>query len=118
MMFEHFRQPLLPSRLFFRRMLMSVAFSFALIIVTLVLGAAAFRISEGYSWIDSFLNAVMIMTGVGTVGSINTSLGKVLTGVYALVSTLIFFTVLAIIFTPLLHRLMHKFHIDLDGKGE
>jgi predicted tellurium resistance membrane protein TerC len=115
-MFEHFRQPLLPGRLFVRRMLMSVVFSFALISVTLFIGAAVFRLTEKFSWIDAFLNAVMIMTGVGLVGNVTSTWGKVLTGVYSLASTLIFFTVLAIIFTPLLHRLMHKFHMDLDRK--
>jgi fumarate reductase subunit D len=77
----------------------------------------AFHVVEGYSWIDSFLNAVMIMTGVGTVGVVSTDAGKVLTGIYSIISTLIFFTILAIIFTPLLHRLLHRLHLDVDRKG-
>ena len=76
----------------------------------------AFHFTEGFSWMDSFLNSVMIMTGVGTVGTISTSAGKILTGFYSIFSTLVFFTVLAIIFTPLLHRLMHRVHLDVDRK--
>ena len=115
-MFEHYRQPLLPRHLFLRRLLRSIISALLLLVVTIFLGMISFHSIEGFSWIDSFLNSVMIMTGVGTVGIINTQSGKIFTGVYSLFSTLVFFTVLAIIFTPLLHRLLHRFHLDLDEK--
>ncbi|MCX5697356.1 MAG: hypothetical protein NTU54_05260 [Candidatus Omnitrophica bacterium] len=116
-MFEHYRQPLLPRKAFYIRMLCSIALSFLLLVVTVLIGAAAFRYIEHFVWIDAFLNCLLIMTGVGTVGIVNSPAGKIFTGIYSIVSTMVFFTILAIIFTPLLHRLMHKFHLDLDKKG-
>jgi len=116
-MFEHYRQPLLGRQAFYRRMLRSIIISLLFLITTVLIGAVTFHYIEGFSWIDSALNCVLIMTGVGTVGIINTSAGKIFTGLYSIFSTLIFFTILAIIFTPLLHRLLHKFHLDIDKKG-
>jgi sterol desaturase/sphingolipid hydroxylase (fatty acid hydroxylase superfamily) len=116
-MFEHYRQPLLPRKVFYLRMLRSIAASFLLLVATVLIGTIAFRYIEGYTWIDSALNCVLIMTGVGTVGIVNSAAGKIFTGIYSIISTLIFFTILAIIFTPLLHRLMHKFHLDIDRKA-
>jgi hypothetical protein len=116
-MFEHIKQPLLPKKLFYLRMLRSVTVALLLLLVTVLIGALGFHLTEQYSWIDSVLNCVLIMTGVGTVGIINTSAGKIFTGIYSIFSTLIFFTILAIIFTPLLHRLLHKLHLDVDRKG-
>jgi hypothetical protein len=116
-MFEHIKQPLLPKNLFYLRMLRSVAVSLSLLLITILLGTVGFHLIEKYSWLDSALNCVLIMTGVGTYGLINTVAGKIFTGIYSVFSTLIFFTILAIIFTPLLHRLLHKFHLDLERKG-
>ncbi|HTZ10946.1 MAG TPA: hypothetical protein VMD04_01005 [Candidatus Margulisiibacteriota bacterium] len=113
-MFEHYRQPLLTRRAFYLRMLRSVTISSALLIATVTIGSAAFHYLEGFTWTDSVLNCVLIMTGVGTVGVINSAAGKIFTAVYSLFSTLVFFTMLAIIFTPILHRLMHRFHLDID----
>jgi hypothetical protein len=115
-MYEHIKQPLLPKKLFYLRMLRSVAVSLLLLLATVFFGTIGFRLIEKYSWIDSALNCVLIMTGVGTVGIVNTGAGKVFTGIYSVISTLIFFTILAIIFTPLLHRLLHKLHLDVDRK--
>ncbi len=97
-------------------MLRSIAVSILLLIAMIAIGTIGFHAVEKYSVLDSALNSIMIMTGVGTVGAINTTAGKVFTGIYSILSTLVFFTVLAIIFTPLLHRLLHKLHLDVDRK--
>ena len=116
-MFEHYRQPLLPPRKFAIRMAKNVLLSFGILLAIILIGTLSFHAVEGYSLIDSFLNSVMIMTGVGTIGILTTNAGKILTGIYSLTSTLVFFAVLAIVFTPLLHRLLHKFHMDIDKKN-
>lgn len=90
--------------------------SLALVIVTVLSGMIAFHHLENLSWLDAYLNSLLIMTGVGIVGNVNTPGGKIFTGMYSLISTLVFFSVLAIIFIPLLHRLLHKFHLDLENK--
>ena len=105
-MYEHYREPLLARREFYLRMLRSSIVSFLLLIVTVLIGTIIFRFIEGFTWIDAALNCVLIMTGVGTVGIVNTTVGKIFTGIYSVFSTLIFFTILAIIFTPLLLLLM------------
>ena len=116
-MFEHYRQPLLPRRAFYFRLLRSIGVSLLLLVATVIIGAVGFRLIKGFTWIDAALNCVLIMTGVGTIGIVNTPAGKIFTGIYSIVSTIIFFTILAIIFTPLLHRLMHKFHLDIDKRA-
>lgn len=113
-MLEHYRQPLLSKKEFYLRILRSVVFSLLLLVTTVGIGAIAFHFTEHYNWLDAALNCVLIMTGVGTVGVVNTSAGKVLTGIYSIISTLVFFAILVIIFTPILHRILHKFHLDLD----
>ena len=115
-MYERIKQPLLPKGKFYLRMVHSCLLALAVLSATLLFGTIGFRVFERYSWIDSLLNSIMIMTGVGTIGMLNTNAGKLFTGIYSIVSSLVFFTSLAIIFTPLLHRLMHKLHLDLDKK--
>ena len=112
-MYEHMKQPLLPKKQFYLRMLRSLAAAFILLIVTILIGTIGFRLIEEYSWIDSCLNSILIMTGIGMVGTTVTAAGKIFTGIFAVFSTLVFFTVLGIIFTPLLHRLLHKVHVDV-----
>ncbi len=112
-MFEHYKQPLLPKEKFFMRLGGSIVISLSLLIVTIAFGTIIFHYSEKFSWLDSYLNSVMIMTGVGTVGEITTTFGKIFTGIYSILSTFVFFAILAIIATPLLHRLLHRFHLDI-----
>jgi sterol desaturase/sphingolipid hydroxylase (fatty acid hydroxylase superfamily) len=116
-MYERYHQPLLPIKAFYRRMLRSLAFSLYLLGGTVLIGMLAFHFIEKFPWLDSFLNCTLIMTGVGTVRNVSSPAGKIFTGVYSVASTLVFFTVLAIIFTPLLHRLLHKFHLDVEKRG-
>lgn len=115
-MFERSREPLLSRKAFYRRVARSVGISILLVAVTLAAGSIVFHWLEGFSWLDAVLNCVLIMTGVGTAGAINTSAGKIFTGFYSIGSTFVFFAVIAIIITPLFHRFLHKFHLDLDRK--
>ncbi len=116
MMFEHYRQPLLSRFAFLKRMLLYVGWSLGLLVFTLGLGTYGFHAAEKYSLLDSFVNSVMIMTGLGMVNVLNTSAGKMFASFYALFSATIFFTILAILFAPLLHRFLHRFHLGIDGK--
>ncbi len=115
-MYEHYRQPLLPIKAFYLRVLRGLGFSFLILAGMVLIGATAYHFLEDFGWLDSILNCVLIMTGVGTVGNMNSAGAKVFTVIYSVVSTLVFFTVLAIIFTPMLHRLLHKLHLDLERK--
>jgi len=115
-MFEHYRQPLLPSSDFLMRMLRCAILAFSLLVITLLIGTLVFHYAEHLYWIDALLNSVLIMTGLGLVSAINTGFGKLFTIFYALFSTLAFFSILAILFTPLLHRLLHRLHLDMESR--
>ena len=66
-------------------------------------------------WLDSLYNASMILTGMGPVGELKTVCGKLFASFFALFSGVVFLTIMAVTLGPVLHRLMHRFHIDSDG---
>ena len=71
-----------------------------------------YHLLEGFSWIDSLLNASMILGGMGPVDQLKTDSGKIFASFYALFSGIVFLVVAGVIFAPIIHRFMHKFHID------
>lgn len=113
-MLEHYKQPLLSRRAFTIRILRCVAISAGLLAATLLIGTFAFHKIEGFAWLDSLLNSVMIMTGLGLTGAVTTHGGKLFTAVYAIFSTIIFFTILVILIAPVLHRLLHRLHLEVE----
>jgi len=116
-MFEHHHQPLLAVSAFVKRVIICSIISAALFLLTILAGAIVYHYAEGFSWVDAVLNAVMIMTGLGMVGILNNPAAKVFTAFYAIFSTIIFFAVLGILFSPLIHRFFHRFHLDIDKDG-
>jgi hypothetical protein len=84
----------------------------ALLFITLGLGIAGYHWLENLSWIDAYVNAAMILGGMGPVAELHTSLGKLFAGTYALFAGLIFLFAVGLILTPILHRAMHRFHLD------
>lgn len=73
-----------------------------------------YHFSEKMSWIDAFVNASMILSGMGPLGQLNTEAGKIFAGCYALFSGLAFILITGLIFAPVLHRLFHRFHVDSE----
>lgn len=71
---------------------------------------------EKLSWLDSFLNAAMILGGMGPVNVLSTRAGKIFAGCYALFSGIVFLAVAGLLFAPLVHRLIHRFHLEYDSK--
>ena len=67
---------------------------------------------EGLSWLDAFVNAAMILGGMGPVAELHTANGKLFAGIYALFSGMVFLVVAGIVFAPVVHRAMHRFHIS------
>jgi hypothetical protein len=111
-MFEHRSNPLLSRQAFYRRLARCISLSFAVILAALGLGMIGYHVLENMKWVDAFVNSAMILSGMGPVGSLNTDAGKIFAGCYALFSGLAFATSIAIIFTPLFHRFIHKFHLE------
>jgi len=111
-MFEHRSQPLLGRRAFLQRLAGSIALGAGLIAVSLFLGMLGYHVFERLAWIDSFLNAGMILGGMGPVDMPKTDPGKLFAGLYALYCGLAVIVATGVIFAPVLHRLFHKFHLE------
>ena len=105
------QRPLVRAR-FVRRLLAHFIGALILLVVSLVFGIWGYMFFERLGWIDAFLNAAMLLGGMGPVNPPQTGSGKLFAGIYALYSGLVFIVTAALVFTPILHRLLHKFHWD------
>lgn len=110
--FEHRSQPVLPERAFILRLAQSGLTAFLLIIVSLGAGMVGYHDIERLGWMDSFLNASMLLGGMGPVHTPVSDAGKLFAGLYALYSGLIVIFVAGIILAPLAHRVLHRFHME------
>jgi hypothetical protein len=111
-MYESRKQPPLARVAFRRRMLMHGALAVGLIVVSLGLGMAGYCGFEHLAPLDGFLNAAMLLGGMGPVNPPVSDAGKLFAGIFALYAGLVFIVTAALLFTPLLHRLMHRLHWD------
>jgi hypothetical protein len=110
--YEHRHDQLAPRSVFFKRMIAALAVALALILVALVLGIAGYHFIAGFNWVDSLLEASMILGGMGPIKELPSDTAKVFASVYALFSGIIFIGVMGIVLSPVVHRIMHKFHVD------
>jgi hypothetical protein len=111
-MYESKKHLPLSRSLFLMRMLNHLIAAIVLLFISLLLGITGYVIFEHLSLIDAFLNASMLLGGMGPVNMPVTAGGKLFAGMYALYSGLVFILSAAVIFTPVLHRILHKFHSD------
>lgn len=109
-MYESKRHPPIAQVHFLRRLLGHFATALALLGASLLVGMAGYGHFEHLPWPDAFLNSAMLLGGMGPVDAPRTNSGKLFAGLYALYAGLVFLVVLAIILTPLIHRLLHTFH--------
>ena len=114
--FEHKRQALLPRRVFYARLGRAAALGGIIILVSLLIGMAGYHYFEKLSWLDAFVNAAMILSGMGPLGELHTSAGKLFAGCYALFSGIAFLTSIGVVFAPIFHRFLHKFHLEVRAK--
>lgn len=117
--YEHKHQPLLPWRVFLlRRVAKTLSLGLAVIAISLLVGMLGYRIAEGMDWLDAFLNAAMLLGGMGPVDALHTAGGKVFAGIYALYSGLIVIFVAGLLFAPFAHRLLHRFHLEIGRQAD
>jgi hypothetical protein len=90
----------------------SIALGLLITAFALGIGMLGYHSFEPMSWVDAFVNAAMILSGMGPVSILQTNAGKIFAGCYALFSGLAFITILGIIFVPGIHRFLHKFHME------
>ncbi len=117
-MFEHRSHRLLPRPEFLRRQAHYAAVALGIVGGSLVIGMLGYHQFEGMPWIDAFVNAAMLLGGMGPVGELHTFAGKLFAGFYALYCGVVLLLSLGVLFAPMIHRLMHRFHLELESADE
>ncbi len=115
-MFEHRSKPLLPRKAFLARLGRSLALAALVVALALGLGVLGYHVIAGLPWIDSLLNASMILSGMGPVSELRSDAAKLFASGYALFSGVVFITSVGVAGAPLLHRFLHQFHLEVAGR--
>ena len=113
-MYEPHIQPLLPKAKFLLRMAWHAVLASGIVLGGLGIGVLGYHEFEGLPWLDSLLNASMILGGMGPVNALQTTAGKWFASCYALFAGLVFVVTCGVIFAPLIHRFLHRFHLDMQ----
>ena len=113
-MYEHRNEPLLPRRAFISRQIKSAGVGFFLIVISLLTGMMGYHTFEGLAWDDAFVNAAMILSGMGPLATLHTTTSKIFAGCYALYSGLAILLIAGIVFAPAVHRILHHFHLEAE----
>lgn len=117
-MFEQRRDDLLSRSAFLLRMGRSFGITLLVVGFSLAIGSAGYHYFEDIGWVDSMLNAAMILTGMGPVDQMQTTGGKLFAMLYALYSGLAFVTIMAIMLAPMIHRWLHHFHLEDEDEDD
>ncbi len=113
-MAHHTRRPLPPLSEFTQRAWRNALFAFTILFFSIGLGMLGYHGLGGLSWVDSFYNAAMILTGMGPVDVLPSAASKLFAGFYALYSGVAFLTFVGVLFAPAYHRFLHRFHLDIE----
>jgi hypothetical protein len=111
-MYENRKQRPIGRSKFLRRLSVHVLAALALLVVSLGIGMWGYEYFEDLPWRNAFLNSAMLLGGMGPIDPLKTDGGKLFAGFYALYAGLVFIVTAALVFTPILHRVLHKFHWD------
>lgn len=112
--YETKSQPLLTKSEFLQRMLGNLAIAIGVIGLSLLGGMIGYHHFEGLNWIDSYAEASMILSGMGPLSQLKTTGGKIFAGSYALYSGLLIIITTGFLLSPIVHRIMHSFHLEDD----
>ena len=116
-LFEKKTDPLLSRGQFLGRMGIAFAVTMAIVAGSLAMGMAGYHFIGGLPWIDALHNAAMILTGMGPVDPMRSTAGKLFASFYALYSGIAFLSMTAVLLAPIIHRALHKFHLDDEDAG-
>jgi hypothetical protein len=103
---------LAPRAVFLHRFRRAASYASALIGVTLGIGMVGYRTFEHMDWLDAFHQSALLLSGMGPVVDIKSTAGKLYDGFYALFCGVILLAATGLMFTPVIHRLLHRFHIE------
>lgn len=118
MMYESRHQPLLHRAKFLRRLLLHYTVAIALVVLSIGIGMLGYRHFEHLSWLDAFLNTSMLLGGMGPIQFPQTDSGKLFAGFFALYAGLVFIASAALLLAPVVHRLMHRFHLTNSSRDD
>lgn len=110
-MYEHHRQPLASRKVFAQRLATNGLIGLLLLGFSLAVGMMGYHYLESLSWIDSLLNASMILGGMGPVNPLKTDAGKIFASFYAIYSGVILLASVGVLAAPIFHRFLHHFHL-------
>ena len=116
--FEHYREKLLDRDKFISRLLRHLWFASVILVFSLGIGTIGYQVFGNLRWIDAFLNASMILTGMGPVDHVETNGGKLFSACYALFSGVAFLTFVGVLFAPIYHRFLHRFHLSIEDEDD
>ncbi len=111
-MFERKYEKVISRPIFVKRVTVYIGFAVLLILISLGIGIAGYHWIAGLNWIDSLLNASMILGGMGPVDTLTRVDAKIFASFYALFSGLVFIGIMGIVLAPIVHRMIHTFHVD------
>jgi len=111
-MYEKKFDPLLPRRAFLGRLAASTMLGLTIVAASLLIGMAGFHLLEKLGWLQSFLNASMLLGGMGPVDVPRTAGGKLFSGLYALYCGFAVLAIAGFVFAPVFHRFLHRFHLE------
>ncbi len=103
---------LMPTTKFVFHLTRNIIFGIIFILIALFVGMYGYHLFENMTWVDAFVNAAMILSGMGPMSTLVTNSGKLFAGIYALFSGLSFIVIVAMIFSPVIHRFFHKIHLE------
>lgn len=112
--FEHRTRPLASRARFASRLISNALFAAPMVFVALLIGILGYRFTEQMDWLDAFLNASMLLGGMGPVSPLHTVAGKWFAGLYALFCGLVVVVTTGIVLAPVLHRVLHALHVECD----
>lgn len=110
--YETRKEPLASRAVFFGRLGRNARWALAVVSVSLLIGTGGYMYFEGMSLVDAFANASMILSGMGPLGPLSTTSGKMFAAFYAIASGLLLFVIAGLLLLPVYHRILHQFHVD------
>ena len=117
-MFEHHKEPLASPSEFTKRMLRFGALAAGILLFSLGIGVLGYHFFEHLPWLDSLLNASMLLGGMGPIAPLNTTAGKLFASFYALFAGMIILVAAGVMATPIFHRILHHFHLEIEEVEE
>jgi hypothetical protein len=111
-LFEHTSKPLLDVHSFYQRQLKFMLFAFGFLGLFLAIGMIGYHSIAGLDWVRSYHNATMILSGMGEIDAMPGTAAKLFSGTYALVSGVIFLVTIAVMLSPIVHRFLHRMHVE------